>query len=230
MKELAFYDVVLTISSQVIPPQFKSSQVIQATINTVQPLPTPPDSPNYDATFAAVQSDSQTERCESLQRLSTPRSSVTDVSKTEKLRLATRSREGEQSPEHTWPADESNNDRRLLESQIKQQIADGLKYPNYQSCHFVNLYWKAGDEGFKTEAEYLGKKFRERLGFKCSAFAIPSEKSALELNQFLTNFVREMNTLAKDSGPGLVVIHYGGHGDKNRDVEQPGEQPSVWAE
>ena len=101
----------------------------------------------------------------------------------------------------------------------------------YQAVKVIILYWEQNDNtGYREEGQALGELFERSFGYDVEGFPIPSATSYLSLHNFVTKSLLNVIKTAKEKGGlPLLIIHYGGHGDRNDDGRQGDERRSVWA-
>jgi hypothetical protein len=129
-------------------------------------------------------------------------------------------------------ATSSNKINEDWEKHINSQIELSSRSRSYVCVKVLIVYWEQGDSGFKREGRELGAMFadKEKFGFAVDEFAIPSSESHLHLLNFIASSLLEVSTYAKEQrGTSLVIIHYGGHGDRNDDRHSGEQRRSVWA-
>jgi hypothetical protein len=115
---------------------------------------------------------------------------------------------------------------------INQQLDLSARSSVYVCVKVLILYWDFGDEGFKTEGRALGRVFadKETFNFAVEEFSIPRSNSYLQLHNFITKSLLSLSSYADEKrGASLLIIHYGGHGDRNDDKHKGEEKRSVWA-
>jgi hypothetical protein len=129
-------------------------------------------------------------------------------------------------------ATSSNKINEDWEKYINSQIELSASSRSYVCVKVLIVYWEEGDAGFKREGRELRAMFadKETFGFATDEFAIPSSESHLHLLNFIASSLLEASTYAKEQrGTSLVIIHYGGHGDRNDDRHSGEQRRSVWA-
>ncbi|KAF2662016.1 hypothetical protein K491DRAFT_673538 [Lophiostoma macrostomum CBS 122681] len=97
----------------------------------------------------------------------------------------------------------------------------------YKTVFVLLLYWQEADYDFKSEADRLELLFGEKFHYDVERFAIPSEDSATALNDEIYRVRRQYS-----KPNSLIIIHYGGHGDKDderKDEDVSSPRKSVWA-
>ncbi|CAG9981791.1 unnamed protein product [Clonostachys byssicola] len=105
------------------------------------------------------------------------------------------------------------------------QLNKGLKAlcHGYTSVSVLVLYWQDGDEGYKKEGQAVRQLFEELFHYSVTEFAIPTEKSIFHLRATISQKIMDL------AEPSLLIIHYGGHGDRDDDKHSNQECRSVWA-
>ena len=100
----------------------------------------------------------------------------------------------------------------------------------YTFVQVLILYWNDGDSDFRAEGLELGKLFEESFKYSVQFFPIPTNQSYLALHQFVTQWALFASQREQeDRGRALLIIHYGGHADRNDDRHSGEEKRSVWA-
>lgn len=122
------------------------------------------------------------------------------------------------------------------DSEFTSHLAEALGkplQPHYAAVKALMLYWResVGMVKYQDEAKRLGAFFKQRLGYETEEFEIPTRNSHMETDCYISKQLLEMQKLTEAPGaPCLLIIHYGGHGDKD-DVSNgqgTGERRSVW--
>jgi hypothetical protein len=118
------------------------------------------------------------------------------------------------------------------ESHINQQLELSTRSRVYACVKVLILYWDGGDPGFEAEGRELGQLFadKETFNFAVEEFAIPRSNSYLKLHNFIIQSLLHLSSYADEKrGASLLIIRYGGHGDRNDDKHDGEEKRSVWA-
>jgi hypothetical protein len=118
------------------------------------------------------------------------------------------------------------------DSHINRQLKLSSRSRAYACVKVLILYWEESDDGFKSEGRALGELFqnRELFNFAVEEFAIPTSNSYLQLHNFVTKALLDLSSWADEKrGASLLIIHYGGHSDRNDDRHAGEEKKSVWA-
>lgn len=115
---------------------------------------------------------------------------------------------------------------------LGERLQKPLNRPYYAHVKACLIYWKESKQidEYKKEAQDLADLFGE-LGFTVMSYEIPPENSELELEYFITGQRMEINRMTSSDTPCLLIIHYGGHGDKDDDKHSehgPQERRAVW--
>jgi hypothetical protein len=112
-------------------------------------------------------------------------------------------------------------------------LNERLKHPHYDSydlVRFLGLFWEDGDKAYRAESEKLKNYFEKTFGFvDGETFPIPSQDSHLALAACIDQGILNMNKCFHDRQSGLLIIHYGGHGDENANESKHEKQRCVWA-
>lgn len=118
------------------------------------------------------------------------------------------------------------SDPHSLKARINSQLQGyfPVAHTDYTSVAVLVFYWEEADHpGYKQEAELVSKFFRDDLRYHpVDVYPIPSERSHLKVEKAVTDFLLEH---AKPSS--LIIIFYGGHGDRNDGRDQ--QRRSIWA-
>lgn len=116
---------------------------------------------------------------------------------------------------------------------LQQVLNERLKHPRYDTYDVVSvlgIYWEEGGKEYREESKKLLDFLKDKFGYKdCKGFAIPSENSHLELDIFVNQSIVQINRQLKQHQSGLLIIHYGGHGDEDADKAKRQQRRSVWA-
>lgn len=108
--------------------------------------------------------------------------------------------------------------------QLNRDLQTAIAYGEYEVVNVLVLYWENGAVGFKDEAAKVSGLFKDVFNYHVTEYAIPTEKSFLSVMGLITTTLGEYRTRK-----GLLIIHYGGHGDPD-DLKHSGqERRSVWA-
>ncbi|KAL1796259.1 hypothetical protein ACET3X_004799 [Alternaria dauci] len=122
------------------------------------------------------------------------------------------------------------------ERRLKHLVEKPVPLVRYAAVRAVILHWEDSDrlEDYVREAEMVESFFKEGLKFDTQVWAIPSNHSQIEMRKFVMDqqalLVRRMALL---DAPCLLIIHYGGHGDKDDDIHYTGpggpqQRRAVW--
>jgi hypothetical protein len=80
------------------------------------------------------------------------------------------------------------------------------------------------------EAQEFGRFLKDNFKFEVEDFAIPSSKGHRRLRRFVEDSLDDASARAKElNSSSLLILHYGGHGDRNDDKHKGQERRSVWA-
>ena len=113
---------------------------------------------------------------------------------------------------------------------LNQQLNLSIRSGTYACIKVLLLYWQEGHEAFKKESHELGCMFQDTFNYPVDEYAIPSSQSYLCLNNVVTQTLLNMaQTAEAKNGASLLIIHYGGHGDRNDYKHEKEEKRSVWA-
>ncbi|CAG8973486.1 hypothetical protein HYALB_00002811 [Hymenoscyphus albidus] len=113
---------------------------------------------------------------------------------------------------------------------LNQKIGSAIRSNKYVSIKVLILYWREGNEGFKTEGREFGLLLQDTFQYAIEEFAIPSSQSELHLRGVVNQILLELATTSEEkNASSLLIIHYGGHGDKNGDRHAGQERRAVWA-
>jgi hypothetical protein len=109
-------------------------------------------------------------------------------------------------------------------AQLNRELTSLSPSGTYRTVEVLVLYWEDGDEGYQVEGRAVRRMFEDLFRYSVTEFAIPSTESYFHLLGLISH------TLTKrDSGPALLIIHYGGHGDRDDDKHSGQERRAVWA-
>jgi hypothetical protein len=118
---------------------------------------------------------------------------------------------------------------------LAQRIGKDVPLVRYAAVKAVIMYWQRSDnvKGYFDEAVKV-QQFFKKQNFETDLYAIPMINSQDEVNYFIAQeqvfLARRRNVL---SAPCLLIIHYGGHGDKDDDIHHDGpggpqKRRAVW--
>lgn len=121
------------------------------------------------------------------------------------------------------------------ENYLKHLIEKPVPLVRYAVVRVVALYWQDSDrlEDYVREARMV-ESFFNGLKFDTQVWAIPGKDSQIEMCRFIAEqqlfLSRQMDLL---KAPCLLIIHYGGHGDKDDDIHYTGpggpqQRRAVW--
>jgi hypothetical protein len=121
----------------------------------------------------------------------------------------------------------------------KRYLAHHLERPLIHSRYAVVkaliIYWEESDklEKYREEAIKLQELF-QGLRYDTSFYQIPVQDSHMKLHGFIIdhcNKLSDQRQEKKHEAPYLLIIHYGGHGDKDDDKHAPDgpqQRRAVW--
>lgn len=119
--------------------------------------------------------------------------------------------------------DSSQNSNDLLHS-LNECLKTSVQIRSYSTVEALVFYWEEADREYKEEGEAVCQMFQDVFNFPVTKSAIPTSRSYLHVLSIVSK------ALARESdGSSLLVIHYGGHGDRDNDRDQGQERRSVWA-
>ncbi|KAF1992974.1 hypothetical protein P154DRAFT_591727 [Amniculicola lignicola CBS 123094] len=107
---------------------------------------------------------------------------------------------------------------------LAQLIEKPVPLEQYAAVKVVILYWENSDR-LDDYVEEAGKvdSFFKGLNFETELYPIPKSNSQVEVRWFITKqqvlLTRRMSILG---APCLLIVHYGGHGDKDDDIHYTG--------
>jgi hypothetical protein len=118
---------------------------------------------------------------------------------------------------------------------LAQLIEKPVSRVRYAAVRVLILYWENADrlDDYVKEAKNVDSFFRS-INYETEMYPIPQTDSQVEVRGFITNqqvlLTRRMRSLG---APCLLVIHYGGHGDKDDDANYSGpggpqQRRAVW--
>lgn len=117
------------------------------------------------------------------------------------------------------------------QQQAKNTTVGSLGHTKYGHALSLIIYWEEGYTGFKKEGQKLGRFLKGRLGHEVQEFAIPHDSPHVALVHFISKAIIKTNEIMKQREcPALIIVHYGGHGDRNDDFHNGERERSVWAE
>jgi hypothetical protein len=118
-----------------------------------------------------------------------------------------------------------------LRDRINQQLKVFENLNRYSYVKVLIVYWEHGDHpGFQTEGNDLSRIFQGIFNYDVETFAIPSVSSQLRLDSHMSGVLLKAEDEARNTGGlSLLIIYYGGHGDRNDDQHKGEERRSVWA-
>lgn len=134
---------------------------------------------------------------------------------------------------------ESSFDSREAEKYLSRHLEKPVPFQRYAAVKAIILYWEDSDgfEEYAKEADEL-KDFFQGLQFDTELCKIPvlcGQDSELELHSFILEKQKQLRRRMRDldEAPCLLIVHYGGHGDKDDDkhatgIGGPQERRSVW--
>ncbi|KAJ2992671.1 hypothetical protein NUW58_g2092 [Xylaria curta] len=113
---------------------------------------------------------------------------------------------------------------------LNESLQLSMRRSTYASVKVLALYWQDGHQGYKNEAQAVVDLFRHSFQYSAEEFAIPSSNSYNHVLGLMTNRLLELGEAAANArAASLLIIHYGGHGDRDNDKHQGQEKRSVWA-
>ncbi|RAR05684.1 protein kinase-like (pk-like) [Stemphylium lycopersici] len=134
---------------------------------------------------------------------------------------------------------ESSFDSREAEKYLSRHLEKPVPFQRYAAVKAIILYWEDSDgfEEYAKEADEL-KDFFQGLQFDTELCKIPvlcGQDSELELHSFILEKQKQLRRQMRDldEAPCQLIVHYGGHGDKDDDkhatgIGGPQERRSVW--
>jgi len=115
------------------------------------------------------------------------------------------------------------------EERVNQELEKSARLSAYTSVKVLLISWEGEEAGFRDEGRDLGRMFRETFQFSTQDFEIPLENSYLRTHQFITQSALTLSASVKHSkGSALLIIHYGGHADRNDRRHDGEEKRAVW--
>ncbi|RAH47764.1 uncharacterized protein BO95DRAFT_512912 [Aspergillus brunneoviolaceus CBS 621.78] len=113
---------------------------------------------------------------------------------------------------------------------LNRRLKDSAQRQGYAAVKALIIYWEESDPGFEEEGRALAQLFQSSFEYDVDIFPIPSSHSYLRLHNFITQSLLAVTSDAESrKGAPLLIIHYGGHGDRNDDRHGGEERQSVWA-
>ncbi|GAW19539.1 hypothetical protein ANO14919_090270 [Xylariales sp. No.14919] len=117
-----------------------------------------------------------------------------------------------------------------LPERLNKSLDLSLRRRTYESVKVVALYWEDGHQGYKDEGRAVASTFNRVFQYPTEEFAIPSSNTYAHVLGFMTRVLLEIGTAAEETkAASLLIIHYGGHGDRDDNIHQGQEKRSVWA-
>ena len=121
------------------------------------------------------------------------------------------------------------DDQQRWEDRVNQELEKSARLSAYSRVEVLLISWEKEEAGFKAEGDELGRMFRDLFQFSTQEFQIPLEDSHLRVHQFITQSALALSTLAKrTNSSALLIIHYGGHADRNDRKHDGEEKRAVW--
>jgi hypothetical protein len=126
---------------------------------------------------------------------------------------------------------ETDTDSRVIPLEVlNEQLAKSARLSTYTTVKVLILFWQGEDEGFKEEGLQLGEFFETTFQYTVEQFEIPKIASYLKLHQFITRESLDLSSRSnKANEASLLIVHYGGHGDRNDRKNEGEEKRAVWA-
>lgn len=119
-------------------------------------------------------------------------------------------------------------DSLTADDENKKYLAEAIEKPvrreRYAAVKALIIYWENSENlnKYVEEARKVDSFFKS-LNFETEMYPIPKTNSQVEVRGFITqqqlSLARRMTTLG---APCLLIIHYGGHGDKDDEVNRTG--------
>ncbi|KAF2232015.1 hypothetical protein EV356DRAFT_518054 [Viridothelium virens] len=117
-----------------------------------------------------------------------------------------------------------------LKFELNERLKTSIRSESYGYVKVLTLYWTEGEIGFREEAQEFGRFVQDIYGYDVEEFEIPTLMSAQSLRGVVLNSAVAAGKHAISSKTqSLLIIHYGGHGDKDDDKHAGQERRSVWA-
>lgn len=116
-----------------------------------------------------------------------------------------------------------------MEQRVNKELEKSARLSAYTSAHALLLSWSGEESSFRAEGNDLGRMFRDTLNFTTQDFEIPLEASYLRTHHFVTQSALDLSQAVKHTkGSALLVIHYGGHADRNDRRHDGEEKRAMW--
>jgi hypothetical protein len=123
----------------------------------------------------------------------------------------------------------SFEDGQPWEDRINRELEKSARLSTYTSVQVLLITWQGEEQGFKDEGKELGRMFQETFQYSAQEFEIPLESSYLRLHQFITHTALDLSaSVNHTNGSALLIIHYGGHADRNDRRNDGEEKRAVW--
>ncbi|KAI8625883.1 hypothetical protein F5Y19DRAFT_240196 [Xylariaceae sp. FL1651] len=117
-----------------------------------------------------------------------------------------------------------------LPDRLNQSLHLSLRRRTYESVKVIVLYWEDGHQGYQDEGRAVAETFKAAFQYSTEEFAIPSSNSYAHVLGLMTRVLLELGTATeKTKAASLLIVHYGGHGDRDDNKHQGQEKRSVWA-
>jgi hypothetical protein len=126
---------------------------------------------------------------------------------------------------------DTNTDSRVISLEVlNEQLAKSARLSAYTTVKVLILFWQNEEEGFKEEGLRLGEFFETTFQYTVEQFEIPKVASYLKLHQFIGRESLDLLSRSnKANEASLLIIHYGGYGDRNDRKNEGEERRAVWA-
>jgi hypothetical protein len=120
-------------------------------------------------------------------------------------------------------------DQQRWEDKVNQKLEKSARLSTYANAQVLLVSWEGEEPGFKKEGDDLGRMFRETFLFSTQDFEIPLADSHLRTHHFITQSALTLSESVKNTkGSALLIIHYGGHADRNDRKHDGEEKRAVW--
>jgi hypothetical protein len=118
---------------------------------------------------------------------------------------------------------------------LAQHLERPLGHSEYTEVQALIIYWQESDklEAYEEEAGKLQELFRV-LQYDTEVYKIPVQDSQLNLSEVILRHCNRLSGQLRGSEhdpSSLLIIHYGGHGDKDDDkhaTDGRQERRAVW--
>ncbi|KAK6080564.1 hypothetical protein SCUP234_05110 [Seiridium cupressi] len=117
-----------------------------------------------------------------------------------------------------------------VSDRLHETLRLSIRRSIYGIVKVLALYWEDAHHGYHDEARAVAAMFKNSFQYPSETYAIPSSNGYSRVLGLLSQTFLDIGTAAQDSNvASLLIIHYGGHGDRDDDRHKDQERRSVWA-